>query len=102
MRETILLRIDRSAFSGFSAYFAGIPPKTAKAPIYGKYSPLMQEKNDAAESAERVKIMENAKATEAQKLQKYNLAAEIKRKYFMSLWQACRSPASLLTTWACG
>ena len=25
--------------------------------------------------------MENAKATEAQKLQKYNLAAEIKRKY---------------------
>lgn len=81
MRETILLRIDGSAFSGFSAYFAGIPPKTAKAPIYGEYSPLMQEKNDAAEAAERIRIMENAKATEAQKLQKYNLAAEIKRKY---------------------
>lgn len=28
-----------------------------------------------------LRIMENAKATEAQKLQKYNLAAEIKRKY---------------------
>ena len=81
MRETILLRIDRSAFSGFSAYFAGIPPKIAKAPIYGEYSPLMQKKNDAAEAAERIRIMENAKATEAQKLQKYNLAAEIKRKY---------------------
>ena len=79
--KTILLRIDRSAFSGFSAYFAGIPPKTAKAPIYGEYSPLMQKKNDAAEATERIRIMENAKATEAQKLQKYNLAAEIKRKY---------------------
>ena len=28
-----------------------------------------------------LRIMENAKATETQKLQKYNLAAEIKRKY---------------------
>ena len=28
-----------------------------------------------------LRIMENAKTTEAQKLQKYNLAAEIKRKY---------------------